>query len=229
MKNMKRILLSLVVAAGIFTACDDDDEVVEVKDYGLKTFTADLAYDASIEHDEGTNYTQQTYFAFGEETAVSTALVSDSLSWTEFNIIEDTTAYNVTSDVENWDLVFTHYTTRIMMGPTDYLDYGVTGTLLNLEENLQVAMIEDTVSTDLSAAFADLALVDVADLEYSPDVDVIGYNWKSLDFETYLYTVSDNWFYIIRKQDDTYKLRFTSFYGSSTDERQIKMEYQLMQ
>lgn len=90
-------------------------------------------------------------------------------------------------------------------------------------------MIEDTVSTDLSAAFAALSLSDISGVSYSSDVDAIGYDWKTLDWSTFQYVVSDNWFYILEKGENTYKLRFTSFYGNSTDERVMKIEYQLMQ
>lgn len=224
---MKRIFLALMISAGLFTACDDD-EIVEVKDYGLKTFEANLAFNSEAAYGE-VAYTQQVYFDFEEENAVAFGNYGAD-TWTDFNIIEDTTAYKVQPDniSSDWDLVFTNYTTRLMMGPTSYMDYGVTGVLINLEENIQVAMLEDTISSDLSAAFAALTLNDISDLSYTTNVDAIGYNWKKTD-ANYTYIVNDNYFYFVRKEEDTYKIRFTSFYGSSAEERLIKMEYQLMQ
>ena len=236
MKNMKRILLVMVVVAGIFTACDDDDEIVEVKDYGLKTFTADLAYDASIGHGEGTNYTQQTYFAFGEETKVAFAVASDTLSWTDFSMIKDPTHadYNISTDVTGWDLVFSYYTEEeVDMGGGSIYLVGATGVLINTEADIEVGLYEytESIQTDsITSAFGNLSLEDLVSVEYDSSIDVIGHSWKSYDMSNSIYNVNPSMFFIVKLMSgDIYKLRFTSFYGSSTDERVIKMEYQLMQ
>lgn len=231
---MKRFFLALMISAGLFTACDDDEIIVE-KDYGLNSFSADLAYDSSIERGEGTNYTQQTFFAFGEENPVATALVKDTSNWTDFSMIKNPTHadYNVSTDVTGWDLVFTYYTEEeVDLGGGSMYLVGATGVLINTKSDIEVGLYKYTKSNTLdsiSSAFANLALKDITNLEYDSSIDVIGHGWKSYDMNNNIYNVSPNMFYIIKLGgEDTYKIRFTSFYGSS-EERIIKMEYQLMQ
>ncbi len=220
---MKKFILGLVVLAAVFTACEE--EAVVVKDYGLNTFEADMAYNSEASYGE-VAYTAQVYFSFTDSLVGTGAYGEDT--WVAFYTAEDSAAYNVTGYYSAYDLVLTNYTTVIPYDTT-YMEYGVTGVLLNTNQGLEVAVMEDTVSADYAEAFAALGLSDVSALSYSSQVDAIGYSWKSLNFATYLYDVSENLYYIIKKGEDTYKLRFTGFYGTSTDERVIQFEYQLMQ
>jgi hypothetical protein len=225
---MKKSLSIMLFTAVLLSACEEDP--VDVRDYGLKTFSADMLYVPGTAH-TSVAYTQQTFFAFGEEDPVSTGSYGED-SWTDFVLVQDSSAYNTTADVEGWDLAFTHYTDLIYMGPTP-TPRGVTGVLLNLDESIQVAKIvyEDSEDeADISAAFASLAIADLGNPDYSSEINAIGYDWKTLDFSTLVYTVNTNWFYIVKLTNgDIYKLRFISFYGTTNDERIIKIEYQLME
>lgn len=228
---MKRIFFAVMMAAVIFTGCKKD-EAVEVKDYGLKTFEADLNYDAAAEH--GTvQYKQQTYFSFGKETPVAIGNYGED-SWTEFYLLQDTSAYNVSTDVLGWDLLMSYYTESLYDSDLDKnVPYGVVGVLINTDHEIKVAKMEYTDSEDETAiteAFANLTLADLPTLSYSGDINAIGHTWKSFSLSAMQYTVNTNWFYIINLPNgDTYKLRFTGFYGTSTSERVVKFEYQLMQ
>lgn len=218
----------MVVAS--LSACDSDDDVVEVKDYNLQTFEADLKYDSEVEH--GTvAYTQQVYFKFGESDTVATGLYGTD-SWNQFYLLQDSAATNYTSDVNDWDLVFTNYTDNLGTDE-EPMAYNVTGVLINTDEEIEVGLYEYTDSEDsdeISAAFANLDLDAISGTVYSTDVDVIGYNWKSFDMSSYTYTVATNEFYLAKlSSGDIYKLHFVSFYGESTSERIIKIEYQLME
>lgn len=227
---MKRIILGLTIAAALFSACDDD-EVVEVKDYGLKTFEANLDFDSEAPHGE-VQYKQQTYFAFGSETPVAIGNYNTE-TWTEFYLLEDSSDYNVTTDVEGWDLLASFYTEELV-DEGEVVPYGVTGVLINTANNIQVAKMEYTDSeeeTVISEAFAALTLADLpSSLVYSSEINAIGHTWKSFSLSQMMYTVNSNWFYILKMQNgDTYKLRFVGFYGTSTSDRVVKFEYQLMQ
>jgi len=227
---MKQSILALTVAAALFSACSDEDEIVEVKDYGLKSFEANLSYNSEAAHGE-VAYKEQTYFAFGEENAIGSGTFGTD-SWTTFFLIPDTTAYNVTASVEDWDLLLSYYV-EALEDEGEVVPYGVTGVLLNTEKGIRVAKLEYTDSeeeTAITQAFANLALSEVSGLTFSSDINTIGHSWKAFDLSAMMYTVHSNWFYIVKMTNgDTYKLRFISFYGASTSERVIKFEYQLMQ
>jgi hypothetical protein len=155
-------------------------------------------------------------------------------NWTNFYLISDSAQYNITSNyVKSWDIVFTNYTTSVASSAGSSVAYKVTGALINTKNKIQVALMQYTNSAradSISSAFAKLKIADVSSLNYSSNVDAIGYNWKAIDMTTYTYTVSANNFYILKLNNGSYyKLRFVSFYGSSTSQRIAKIEYQLMQ
>ncbi len=216
---MKKYILLLIAAVVVFSSCDDEDSV-EVKDYGLKTFSAEMNYDPEAAHGE-VSYKQQVFYALGDEEAIAIGTYGED-SWTDFNLVEDEISINVTG----WDIVFTNYTVNLGTEDEPYA-YKVTGVLI--ADGVEVALVEDTESDDVSESFSNLSLSDVSGLEYSADMDVIGYSWKAYDSSTQLFKVNDNWFYILKIGEETYKLRFVNFYGESTSERIIKIEYQLMQ
>ena len=233
---MKKVILVLMIAAGLFSACNEDEPVV-VKDYGLKTFEADLKFTYIPGPDEETPpttiYAQQVYFKFGEENAVATGEL-DTETWTDFNVFnEDSADYNATSDVADWDLVLTSYVGNGSNPGDSPEEYSLVGLLQNSGNGITAGKMEYTDSeedTAIAEAFANLTLADVPSLQYSSDPDAIGYNWKAFSLAEMKYTIHTNWFYIVKLSNgDTYKLRVIGFYGSSTSERIIKFEYQLMQ
>lgn len=227
---MKKVILSAFALAivTIFTSCEKEDSIVVEKDYGLKTFEADMEYVSGAAH--GTvSYTQQSYFKFGETDAVAVGNYGED-SWTDLNVYTESENYNITTPVSDWDIIFTYYTTPINMG--EIVEYGVTGALINTTGMVEVALFDysdSDTSTDISEAFASLSLTDVTALEYSTTIDFIGYGWKSVDMTTGIYTVDSSLFYIVKlASGDSYKMRFTGFHGDSSDERIVQIEYQLM-
>ncbi len=226
---MKRVILSIMLAGAMFTACEKE-EAVEVKDYGMKTVEADLMYDKDTPHGE-INYKQQSFLKIGQDDVVA-EFESDNEAWTAFNVVEGEDDYNVDTDVKGWDL-YLGYHIGNAGSVEEPVAYSVTGVLINTEEGIMVAETtynDSENADDIAQAFADLSLEDVSGLEYKSDIDVIGHDWKSFDLTSYTYKVDMHRFFIVKmKNNDVYKLRFTSFYGSSTDQRVIKFEYQLMQ
>lgn len=231
---MKKIMFSLALSLVLFSC--DNDEKIEVKDYGMKTFEADLQYSSTVDPESGypiSTYAQQTYFKFGQEEAVAYGTINTD-SWTQFNVFDKTAEdYNATSEVEGWDLVFTNYYGTTYDSENMVTGYQMTGVLHNIENGIQVAEMDYKESTETDAiaqAFANLAVSDVSALEFSADIETIGSDWKSFDLSTYQYSVSSNRFYIVKLEDGNFfKLRLISFYGETTSERIIKMEYALMQ
>jgi hypothetical protein len=223
------LFLFLILTVSI-VACDDDDDKVEVKDYGQKTFKADLDYDTEAAHGE-VAYKKQTYFSFSKGDTISTAIYGTD-SWTSFYLLKDSAATNFTSSVEGWDIVFSNYTANLGTEESP-IAYRVTGVLTNINKDIEVAKYnyEEYTKTDsISKAFSNFTLADVSNLEFSTEIDAIGYGWKSVNMETLLYTLHTNYFYIVKLDAETYyKMRFVDFYGENTDERIAKIEYQLMQ
>nr|WP_321453907.1 HmuY family protein [uncultured Carboxylicivirga sp.] len=222
---MKKLLWMLAVTA-LFTSCDDD-EIIEVKDYGMKSIEADLGYDSSSE----VSYTKQVYIKLGGEATVAEGEYGTD-SWTNFNFCKGVEGekYNVDTDVTGWDIVFTNY--RLNLGTeTEPYPYAVTGALVHSDCSVAFAEYVTSDAEDaIAAAFAALTLADITDVEYSSDMDAIGYNWKSFDMNSMLYAVSSNYFFFIKLSNgDIYKLRFTSFYGDTTNDRVVNAEYALMQ
>lgn len=120
---------------------------------------------------------------------------------------------------EDFDLLFTQYSTLLFTDIGEPYPYLVTGVLIN-RYNTSVAL--DTVHE-----FSSITLQEVTGLRYSNALDAIGYEWKSYDFESGAYTVKSNITYIIRNNHDLYfKMRFIGFYNASGEKGYPVIEYQ---
>jgi len=123
-----------------------------------------------------------------------------------------------------WDLLFTQYTTLLFTDEGDPYPYLVTGVLINEAGTL--------VAFDSTMVFDDVVLEDVIYLDYSDDLDAIGYDWKELygDINSgdFYYKAQSNYNYFIRSKNGLfYKLRFIGFYDPETGEKGFpSFEYQ---
>lgn len=100
----------------------------------------------------------------------------------------------------NWQLCFTSYT-HVYEDGTPYL---VTGVLSN-RKGVRVAKT--------SLAFDAITYSDVATANFEERINVIGYDWKTYDFDLSSYTVDPLKVYLIKTQNDRiFKLRFVDFY-----------------
>ena len=62
---------------------------------------------------------------------------------------------------------------------------------------------------------------------YSTQRDIIGFNWKTFDFDTQVYTINSSMNYIIQSENGIfYKLRFIDFYNNSGEKGYPKFEIQ---
>ena len=125
---------------------------------------------------------------------------------------------------DNWDLLFTQYTTLLYTDAGDDYPYLVTGALINMDGT--------TVAFDSTMVFSNISLDDALSLEFSKRQDAIGYDWKELFGDInggdYYYKPHENYNYIIRSRSGEYfKLRFVGFYNADTGEKGFPtFEYQ---
>jgi len=110
---------------------------------------------------------------------------------------------NIEPQSTNWNLLFSSYT-HIFSKNTPYL---VTGVLINSQ------LV--SVACDTSSLFDEISINSVQSLSYSNCEDIIGYNWKTFDFESNSYTINQTKIYIVKNDDQYYKLRFLDFYNES--------------
>ncbi|MHC1774981.1 MAG: T9SS type A sorting domain-containing protein [Lentimicrobium sp.] len=99
-----------------------------------------------------------------------------------------------------WDILFTKY-----MGVVQNTPYPVVGVLLN--PALDAAEMAHT----------DPDYTDWSELDFETGSDVIGYDWKYFDMNSFQYIVEDSLLYFVKAwEGGVYKLVFDSFTGSST-------------
>lgn len=116
---------------------------------------------------------------------------------------------------DNWDLLFTQYTTMLFTSEGDAYPYIVTGVLTNPGT---------LVAFDSTMVFDNITIDDVLYLDYSQAADRIGYDWKELFGDInggdYYYKTHSNYNYLIRtRKKILYKLKFTGFYDHDTGEK----------
>jgi hypothetical protein len=117
----------------------------------------------------------------------------------------------------DWDMVFGTYTETFELA--EPVSYTVTGVLGQRGRT--------SVALDTIIGFANLSLDDAMTLPYTEDEDAVGYDWKTLDFSTFLFDVDTSKVYVIQVGGDgTYKLRFTDFYSPTGTRGVPSFQYQ---
>lgn len=125
--------------------------------------------------------------------------------------------YNIEPPKDTWDILITRYgTTFYDQSPP--LHYVVTGALLN-GTNTQAAKDTTHDFYAIDAAFCNA-------VTFSNIADIIGYNWKTFDFNTNTYIVNKKYNYLIKTQNNhIYKLRFLDYYSSTGVKGSPKFEF----
>ena len=115
---------------------------------------------------------------------------------------------NIQPPKEDWDLLFTKYSTMLTTNEGEPYPYLVTGVLLN---SFKSSAALDTINSFETISF------EMAELqEYSTSQDIIGYHWKEYDFDNDRYiTLSDNTYFLKTSVGFYYKIRFIDFYNST--------------
>jgi len=107
---------------------------------------------------------------------------------------------------ENWDLLFTRYTTPLE-AEGGSIQYIVTGTLTN--KGVEVAQADGI----------DPATVNYEDYEgsYSDTLTVIGHDWKEFDLNIFQWSIPQDRVYFVKNDlGEIWKVQFVDFEGSST-------------
>ncbi len=107
---------------------------------------------------------------------------------------------------ENWDLLFTRYTTPLATEDT-FIEYIVTGTLTN--KGVEVAQADGV----------DPATVSHEDFEevYSDTLTIIGHDWKAFDLNIFQWSIPQDRVYFVKNAaGEIWKVQFIDFEGSST-------------
>ncbi len=124
---------------------------------------------------------------------------------------------NVEPPKTMWDIEFTKYKTVIPNPPTTIL-YSVLGVFSN-RNNV-------TVGIDSTSKFEDIDAKYISNYNFSTNKDAIGYEWKTFDRTSYVYTVNSNITFIIKDTDgDYYKMRFLDYYDKFRVKGNPKFEF----
>lgn len=119
----------------------------------------------------------------------------------------------------NWDLLFTQYTTLLYTDLGEPYPYLVTGVLIN-PNGVEVAV-------DTTLDFDQITESDAVQMNFNAARDAIGYEWKYYDFDLGTYTVDYKKNYLIRTtQGYLFKLRFVGFYNSAGEKGYPVIEFQ---
>jgi hypothetical protein len=107
-----------------------------------------------------------------------------------------------------WDLLFTQY---LAINP---IIYKVTGVLSN-----DSVLVARAYPVDVPAAVP-------SNQTYSPDINMIGYNWKTYDFANNIWTIEDSLVYFIRDRGfGMWKVIFTGFGGAANGNYEFTKEF----
>lgn len=123
-------------------------------------------------------------------------------SYTYFTFEDGGSVVKVAPPKTDWDIYFTQYSVTI---PIPYL---VTGALLN--------PYQTRGAVDSLKAFSEIDAAYASQLPLGNAQDIIGYSWKTFDFNTGQYEISPAINYILEISDGSrYKLHFIDFYNDA--------------
>ena len=126
-------------------------------------------------------------------------------------------------ETQNWDLLFSTYTTLLFTDVGEPYPYLVNGVLINDAEVM--------AALDTQHAFEEITRQEAEDMLLSPQMDTIGYDWKKVNGDVtagaVTYTIVPKRNYIIRNRKGVlYKLRFVDFYNDKGKKGYPTFEYQ---
>jgi hypothetical protein len=118
-----------------------------------------------------------------------------------------------------WDIQFTRYKTIAFDASFNlYLPYIVTGALTNSPT------IKATIYTQ--KPYSQITLADATALAFNNNADNIGWDWKTYNIASAIYTIPANKSYIIQlSSEQYYKFRFIDYYNSTGTSGYPKFEF----
>lgn len=172
-------------------------------------------YKLKITGATATNYTFEYGDVFGQQVFQGTVTKDESYNFIGFSFTTNKPAFNIEPRKQDYDLCFTNYT-HLFYDPFQY--YQVTGVLTNSYKTRSVKVTDK--------AFNEISLNDTLGRNFSTNRNRVGYDWKTFDLNTNLYTVYPKMCYIIMDSKGFYyKLHFIDFYNSNGIKGAPKFEF----
>jgi hypothetical protein len=118
----------------------------------------------------------------------------------------------------SFDLIFRQY---IYYFEVEDLPYSVVGALYNPTDTKVLSITDKD--------FADISIDDTTNYSFSPNHDVVGYDWKEFNIDEGFYVVFPDKNFIIQTADGFfYKFHFVDFYNTSGERGYPKIEFKLL-
>lgn len=162
------------------------------------------------------NTEYQIQFADLNSTSFQTFTIPKSITagFTYFSMTGGGEIKDIEPNKETWDLVFTAYCHVFDI----HTPYSVVGVLSN-RYGVKVQ--------EVSIPFADLKHSDIVESAFEDRINVIGYDWKTYDFDNGTYVVSSNRTFVVKTiLGRYYKLRFIDYYDANGVKGAPKFELQ---
>lgn len=162
------------------------------------------------------NTEYQIEFADLNSTSIQTFTIpkSTTAGFTYFSMTGSGSLKDIEPDKGSWDLIFTAYCHVF----DEHTPYSVVGVLSN---RFGVKVQE------VSIPFADLKYADIVESDFEERVNVIGYDWKTYDFDNGTYVVNSNRTFIVKTVlGRYYKMRFVDYYDENGIKGAPKFELQ---
>lgn len=142
-------------------------------------------------------YSKLNGTTWGEDVTKSVANTSNQTKIFNYYSFSDAAEVQSEPDETAWDLLFTKY--------TDY--YGESG-LMSVNGVLSNPNVKVAQTLSAQASVEDL----------SADMNIIGHDWKNINYETFQYEVSSDINYFVKRNnsDVVYKINFTAFAGTAS-------------
>ncbi len=128
-------------------------------------------------------------------------------NYTYYSLLSNQEYPDLEPGQNEWDLLFTQYTTTLYTKTGIATPYLVLGVLIN-PFRVEALTLKDTL-------FESINYSSIQSLELSHRTDIIGYNWKRYDFKNGYYEVNSSNTYVIKDTEGYYfKMRFVGFYNN---------------
>lgn len=154
----------------------------------------------------------------GSETRVYTVAKNADLNFVSILLEGEGSVAEVEPPKDTWDLMFTQYLKFYDDSslPDSYL---VTGVLLNRHQTIAY---EDT-----GVGYSDFKFENILTNDFSTNINTIGHDWKTYDFDTGFYITNSERNYIIQNSKAYYfKLHFLDFYNEFGEKGMTTFEMQ---
>jgi hypothetical protein len=158
----------------------------------------------------------QIQFADLNSSIIQTATIpkSTTAGFTYFSLTGSGAIKDIEPNKETWDLVFTAYCHVF----DEHTPYSVVGVLSN-RYGVKVQ--------EVAIPFADLKHSDILESAFEDRINVIGYDWKTYDFDNGTYVVSSNRTFVVKTVlGRYYKMRFVDYYDENGLKGAPKFELQ---